>query len=193
MYSAHTFTRKIALRIAILLAILAALVAIKIAVTRDAGILAVDIRAHNESVRDFRASRDESLALLASFARVAGNEPRIRAAFPSADYIVPFTDALQAAALRAAVTVDTHYGNPVATAYVLPPEQAGGVPEKLYTIDVSFTVDGDVKALEQFLRELDALPYYLTLGNIRSTSNTESGWESMQRAAISATLYAKHE
>lgn len=192
MYSAHTFTRKIAFRIVILLMILAALIAVKIAITREASVLAVDIRTHNESVRAFRASRDESLALLSSFAKVAGNEGKIRAAFPPADYIVPFTDALNAAAERAAVKVDARYGNPVETTSILPPETVGGTPEKLYTIDVSLTVEGDAKALEQFLREVEALPYYLTITGMRSTSAVESGWESMQRASIAATLYAKH-
>lgn len=172
--------------------ILSMLVATKIVLTRETSTLAAAIREHNRSVQEFRTSRDESLALLSSFSKVAGNEARIRNTFPSADYIVPFTDALAEAAKRAAVTVDAHYSNPSPTAATLPPETAGGPVSTIYAITMSMTIDGDAKALEQFLRELEALPYYLTLTSLTSTSPSESGWEATQRATLSATLYTKH-
>jgi hypothetical protein len=191
MYSAHTYTRKIAIRIAVLMALLAGLIAVKISVTREASSIATEIRMHKESTQIVRATRDESLALLSSFALVSGNEPRIRTALPSADYIVPFTDALDAAASRAAVNISSRFNNPNATEHILPPD-INGVTATIYGIDMGIDIEGDARALEQFLRELEALPYYLTITSFTSSSNSESGWETAQRGRITATLYTQH-
>lgn len=193
MYSKHTFTRKIALHATLFVVILGVLGALQRAMTHATEKVVDDIRTHTEHVSAVRTTYDELLAQLTTFAQVAGNESRIRDAFPTAGDITPFKDALAAAARRTGVTAQAQYGKPRATSRMLPPNEAGTTAERLYAVDVSLAVKGNAQELEQFLKELDTLPYYLTIGNVSSISTTKEGWESMQQTLISAVLYTRYQ
>ncbi|OGG61891.1 hypothetical protein A3C87_00650 [Candidatus Kaiserbacteria bacterium RIFCSPHIGHO2_02_FULL_49_34] len=190
----HTsLTRSILIRITVLVLLLCVIVGAKVYATREMNITLQDIRAHYEQVASIRAARDSSIAFLSSFTAIAGNESRIRAAFPSADYIVPFRDAVEDAAARTDATVTATYSNPSATNFTLPEHPQGTAREQVYRIETTFVVEGDARALERLLAELEALPYYFTVTGVKSTSAQQDGWEAGTRTTITGVLYAIHE
>ena len=190
----HTsFPKSIVIRITILVLLLCVIVGIKVYATRDMNAILRDIRAHYTQVATIRTTRDASVSLLSSFTAIKGNESRIRAALPSADYIVPFRDAVEDAATRVSATVSVTYGNPEATTFLLPPRENSTSSEQVYSIATSISIEGDARALEQFLTELEALPYYFTLLDMKSTSAQQDGWEAGTRTSLRGVLYTTHE
>ncbi|OGG58954.1 hypothetical protein A3C89_03655 [Candidatus Kaiserbacteria bacterium RIFCSPHIGHO2_02_FULL_50_50] len=190
----HTsFPKSIVIRITILVLLLCVIVGIKVYATRDMNAILRDIRAHYTQVATIRTTRDASVSLLSSFTAIKGNESRIRAALPSADYIVPFRDAVEDAATRVSATVSVTYGNPEATTFLLPPRENSTSSEQVYSIATSISIEGDARALEQFLTELEALPYYFTLLDMKSTSAQQDGWEAGTRTSLRGVLYTIHE
>lgn len=190
----HTsFPKSIVIRITILVLLLCVIVGIKVYATRDMNAILRDIRAHYAQVATIRTTRDASVSLLSSFTAIKGNESRIRAALPSADYIVPFRDAVEDAATRVSATVSVTYGNPEATTFFLPPRENSTSSEQVYSIATSISIEGDARALEQFLTELEALPYYFTLLDMKSTSAQQDGWEAGTRTSLRGVLYTIHE
>ncbi len=190
----HTsFLRSITLRITILVLLLCVIVSVKVYATRDMTIILNDIRTHYAQTATIRNARDSSIALLSSFSAIRGNESRIRDAFPTADYIVPFHDAVEDAATRTSATVTATYSNPVVTDFVLPPQALSTSIEQIYRIDTTFVVEGDARSVEQFLTELEALSYYFTITKLESVNAEQEGWEAKSRTTITGILYATHE
>src|SRR3989344_2309702 len=68
-----------------------------------------------------------------------------------------------------AASVSVTYGNPEATTFLLPPRENSTSSEQVYSIATSISIEGDARALEQFLTELEALPYYFTLLDVLYT------------------------
>ncbi len=128
--------------------------------------------------------RTELFSMIKRDVNIVGtNDTLIEQAFLSSDNILEFTEALKSVAFKNSIAQNLNLEGPV-----LSPQTA---PFPIATVSYSSSLEGNLQAFSNYLKDFERLPYFTKIESINISSQDTAGLRGISTASFRATLYTK--
>jgi hypothetical protein len=132
-------------------------------------------------------SRNEIASKLVSdYKNVATTQSQIENAFLPEENILEFVSAIESIASKRSIIHAIHFDTPGKTDKVL-----GDVAHPLTQVTFSLSLQSNIFIFDEFLKDLERLPYFVRISNITITSQGSTGWRDMSNVTIQGILFTR--
>ena len=135
-----------------------------------------------------QTENDVASKLVADYNTVQASQSQVQQAFPPEDNILEFVGAVDSIAAKYTIPHSIHFDTPAKTDKTLESPS-----QPLTQVAFSLTLQSNIFIFDEFLKDLERLPYFVSISNISISSQTPKGWADTSNISIQGILYTRGE
>lgn len=133
------------------------------------------------------AMRNQVVAkLIADAKQSRGAKERIEAALLPANNVLEFVGAVESMALKDNITASLRFDTPAEL-----PELVGNPLKHVYQIPFTLSVQGNILTFVQYLKDIEALPYFTKITAISISASQGGGWLDTSNISVRGILFTR--
>ena len=135
-----------------------------------------------------QAQNDVASKLLSDYNAVSASQSQVQRAFPPENNILEFVGAIDSIAAKRTIPHSIHFESPAKTDKTLETPS-----QPLTQVAFTLSLQSNIYIFDEFLKDLEHLPYFVSISNITITSQKSAGWVDTSNITIQGTLYTRGE
>lgn len=133
-----------------------------------------------------QVENDVASKLVADYNTVAASQSEIQRAFPPENNILEFVAAIDSIAAKHSLPHSIHFDSPIKTGKTLESPS-----QPLTQVTFNLSLQSNIYIFDEFLKDLEHLPYFVNITSISITSQTPKGWMDTSNITIQGILYTR--
>ncbi len=137
---------------------------------------------------ELEAKNEIASKLVSDYRSVQFAQPLIEHAFLPENNVLEFVSTIDSIASKRSLVHSVHFGTPAPAG-----KNLGDDTTALTHIPFTITVQSNVYILNEFLKELEKLPYFIDVTSVNIAGQGATGWKDMANVTIQGTLFTRGE